>query len=165
MKGCMKMEKKNIDLTKMNQKELKEYKDLNSYLATFKDKTEEEAKKYIKENLYKLQISKGCIAAYLKTYHSGEDTEWFRKAAYVEKPVYKYTYETLSDGTPITKVKDGKLVYKKIKVVVPGETKVSYDHAKARGAFLQKFDIEVKATTFKAKPKKETEFDIFEGIL
>ena len=57
MKGCMKMEKKNIDLTKMNKKEQKEYKDLNSYLATFKDKTEEEAKKFIKENLYKLQIS------------------------------------------------------------------------------------------------------------
>lgn len=159
------MEKKSIDLTKMNKKEQKEYNDLTSYLELFKGKTEEEAKKYIKENIYKLKISKGCIAAYLTTYHKGEDTAWFKDAAYVKKPVYKYTYETLSDGTPITKVKDGKLVYKKIKVEVPGQTKISYDHAKAREAFMKKFDIEVKATTFKAKPKKETEFDIFEGIL
>ena len=153
----------------MSKQEDKAKKDLQKYLDIFKEcKSEEAAKEYIKENLYKLSITKGCIAAYITVFHKAEDNSWLKKAAYVKEQKYAYTPCVDTEGNIIyTKKiskKTGKVLPKTKKVAIAGE-QVVYKHNKAREAFMNQYGIEVKDTGFKAREKRtEKQFDIFEGL-
>ena len=153
----------------MSKHEDRARQDLEKYLEIFKGcKTEADAKKFIKENLYKLSITKGCIAAYITVFHKEEDNSWFKKAAYVKENKYAYTNCVDAEGNIIytkkTNKKTGKAIPKTKKVAIAGE-QVVYKHNLARTAFLEKYNIEVKDTGFKAKEKRtEKQFDVFEGL-
>lgn len=138
--------------------------DLQKWEGIFKElKTEEEAKKYIKKEVYKLGITKGCMSAYMKAYHADEDKTWFKEAAYVEEPKTVMTVVADKDGNPVKKLnKKGKVITKKERVET-GETVVRYNHAKAKNAWLEKYGIEVKETKFKANTSKE-DFDPFADL-
>lgn len=156
-------------MAELNKKEQKEIADLKKYTEIFsKCKSEAEAKEYIKENLYKLSITKGCIAAYIKAFHKDEDNSWFKAAAFVKEQKYAYTPCVDTEGNIIyskkISKKTGKPLPKTKKVAIAGEH-VVYKHNEARKAFLEKYDIQVKDTGFKAKDKRtEKEFDIFADI-
>lgn len=153
----------------MNKQEQKAKKDLENYLAIFNGcKSEEDAKKYIKANLYKLSITKGCIAAYIKVFHGKEDNTWLKDAAYVKEQKYAYTPCVDAEGNIIyskkISKKTGKALPKTKKVAIAGE-QIVYKHNEARKAFMEKYGIEVKDTGFKARDKRtEKQFDVFEGL-
>lgn len=154
----------------MTKQEIKEREDLQKYVEVFeKCKTEDAAKKYIKENLYKLSITKGCIAAYIRVFHGSEDNSWLKKAAYVKEPQYSYTPCVDKEGNIIYQnklsKKTGKPLPKLKKVEMAGEKQEVYKHSEARKAFMEKYGIEVKDTGFKPREKRtEEKFDIFAGL-
>lgn len=149
---------------KLTKKAEKEAKDLEKWEGIFKDfKTEEEAKEYIKKEVYKLAITKGCMVAYMKKYHANEDKSWFKESAFVEEPKTKLSVVSDKDGNPVKKLnKKGKTIVKKERVQT-NETIVRYNHAKAKKAWLEHYKIDYKETSFKAKEKLD-DFDMFEGL-
>jgi hypothetical protein len=150
----------------MTKQEQKDKTEKEKYLALFADMDEKKAKKYIKENIYKVKLSKGLIAAYVNTY-SKDDSAWISEA-YVTKPRYKRSAQVGIDGKIVysgKQSKKGKALPRTEKVYT-GETYKAYDMSILRKLFIDKYKIEFKPTNFEAKQKRtEPVYDVFEGLI
>lgn len=135
----------------------------------FKDKNQEEANKYITENLYERQFTKVLMTAYINKYAiTEEDKKWvkkdLKKASYKEKPVQKVTVLYDDNGNVLYKSnKKGKAIPVKKRVNSgTGEVKEVFSIHHAREEFAKHFGIEFKSTGYEVKEEgtKDT-FDPF----
>lgn len=155
----MAADKKKYELTKTEQREKKDKED---YVKLFSGmKGEEEAKKYIKENVYERAMKKGLIAAYVEVFLKEKDNSWLNKCFTAKQ---KKVVVLDVDGNVVYNVKTGKPKTKFVKD--NRSTEKSYNKAAATKAFKDACGIEFKPTGFTARERRtEAYYNPFEGLM
>lgn len=130
----------------------------------FKDKSQEEANRYIKENVMLSKITKSLMVAYIQTYSTEEDKKSWVKTEFKQastKIVKRQVQTVITDSNGVIVHKPGKgknmgkAVPRTARVdVITGETYEKFNLSGARAEFISHFNLEVKEPTFKLKEKR-----------
>ena len=155
----------------LTKKEKKRIEALEKATKLLKDKSKEEANKYIEENMKITDITKGFISAYIRKYATEKDKEWFkkdfRKASTKKVKKQVSTIVMGENNTPVYKKdKKGNIVPKRKRVdSITGEVYERFDISGARKEFIDHFDIITKANDFVVKEERKVKyFDEFDGL-
>lgn len=167
----MAKETKDVNEKVLTKKEKARIEALEKATELLKDKSKEEADKYINENMKMTDITKGFISAYIRKYATEKDKEWFKKdfhKASIKKVKKQISTIVMGENnTPIYKKdKKGNIVPRTKRVdSITGEVYERFDISGARKEFIKHFNIITKANNFVVKEKRnDNYFDEFDGL-